>query len=502
MKFSTLTRQREIGIRSFTGLQDADLSDPQYDSRRVKSGSTFVAIRGLRDDGHRYIGNAIRSGATTIVLEDDDVFSETEAHNIGVNRILVNDSRKALAYISEEAFGNPSKKLFLIGVTGTNGKTTTTNIIKQLLEYKGIRTGLIGTLGVYFEQTRKETAHTTPESRDLSEILAEMVLRGITHCVMEVSSHSSALERITALAFDTAVFTNLTQDHLDFHQSMESYAAAKQKFFTMLGEHAVAVTNADDNYGAMMTEHTNANIYSYGKDDGSMFGSADIVAYHIIPTIRSSAFEVRKRYSDERAHFEVPLAGMFNVYNTLAAVSALYFSIEGFSLPFLADAMRHIQTVAGRFEQIVTTRGAMVIVDYAHTPDALHNVLATIREVHSGGKVTTVFGCGGDRDRSKRQLMAKAAEDLSDAVIVTSDNPRTEDPMQIIAEIVTGFSSTDHVTIIEDRHRAITEALDTARENDVVLIAGKGHEDYQIIGSEKRHFSDREVVQQWNEDHQ
>jgi len=327
---------------------------------------------------------------------------------------------------------------------------------------------------------------------------AKMVAEGVTVCVMEVSSHSVILERVSALDFDIGIFTNLTQDHLDFHKTMDAYARAKQQFFTSLKETAVAVTNADDAHGAFMTEFSHANVHSYGKDDGTVFGSADIVASRITPNIRGTSFTVRKRYSDEEANLLSPLVGSFNVYNLLAASSALYFGIEGFSLEHLSKAVASIKPVRGRFEQIELTAGATAIIDYAPTPDALENVLQTIRELRTSGKVITVFGCGGDRDKSKRPLMGAAAKKLSDTVIITSDNPRTEEPLAIINEILNGIHDVTGVEVIADRKEAICHALSQCSEGDIVLIAGKGHEDYQIIGKEKIHFDDREVVEEWN----
>lgn len=499
MKFSELTRQREIGVLAFQGLKDADLSDPQYDSRLVKPGSTFFAMKGFATDGHSFIQSAIEKGASTIVLEDDGAFSGENAEAKKVNRILVTNARKALALISEEAFGSPSKKLRLIGVTGTNGKTTTTNIIKQILDRRGERCGLIGTLGVFIGDVFLPGTHTTPESRDISELLAKMIAEGVTTCVMEVSSHSIVLERIAALDFDIGVFTNLTQDHLDFHETMEKYAEAKQSFLSGLRETAVAITNSGSDYGEFMREHTIANAHSYGLDDGSKFGNADLVASYIDYSLRGTSFTIKKRYSDEQTVFHSKLVGKFNVENLLAAASALYFGIAGFSLEVLSQAVPQLQPVRGRFEQIELPSGALAVIDYAHTPDALENVLLTIRALDPGTKVITLFGCGGDRDKTKRSKMGAIADRLSDEVIITNDNPRTEDPHHIAHEILEGIPLRKRMEteIILDRSEAIRTALDTLGENNVLLIAGKGHEDYQIIGKEKIHFNDREVVEEW-----
>jgi UDP-N-acetylmuramoyl-L-alanyl-D-glutamate--2,6-diaminopimelate ligase len=317
---------------------------------------------------------------------------------------------------------------------------------------------------------------------------------------MEVSSHSISLNRITALDFDIGAFTNLTQDHLDFHITMEEYAKAKQDFFTGLKETAVAVTNADDEFGAYMVSHTLANAHSYGTSDGSPFGPADIVASSIQCSLQGTSFEVHKRYSEEKTSFECKLVGSFNAQNLLAAASALYFGVEGFSLEYLHEAIANIRPVRGRFEQLELPNGAIAIIDYAHTPDALENVLATIGALKTSGKIITVFGCGGDRDKIKRSMMGEIAAKLSDKVIVTSDNPRTEDPVTIINDILAGiprdkFSS---VEISQDRKEAIIRALDASSSDDVILIAGKGHEDYQILGKEKIHFDDKEVVTDWS----
>jgi UDP-N-acetylmuramoyl-L-alanyl-D-glutamate--2,6-diaminopimelate ligase len=499
MKFSELTRQREIGVLAFTGSKDADLSDPQYDSRSVKPGSAFFAIKGYAADGHTFIQSAIENGAGTIILEDEAAFGDDNAKAKNINRILVRSSRKALAIISEEAFGNPSRKLRLIGVTGTNGKTTTTNLLKQILECRGEKCGLIGTIGIFIGSEFIPATHTTPESRDISELLARMADQGATTCVMEVSSHSIVLGRISALDFDIGVFTNLTQDHLDFHETMENYASAKQRFFTGLKETAVAITNSGSDYGEFMTEHCIANVHSYGLDDGTKFGNADIVASAIEYSLRGTSFTIKKRYSDEQTVFQSKLVGKFNVENLLAAASALYFGVEGFSLEILSQAVPGIRPVRGRFEQIELPNSGLAIIDYAHTPDALENVLLTIRSLDPDTKITTVFGCGGDRDRTKRPKMGAIADRLSDAVIITNDNPRSEDPHAIAHDIIQGIPMKKRIDteIILDRAEAIQTALDASGEVDVILIAGKGHEDYQIIGKEKKHFDDREVVEMW-----
>ncbi len=492
MRFSELTRQREIGVLAYQGLQDTDLSDPQYDSRAVTTGSAFFAIKGFQTDGHRFIADAIARGATAIIYEDESAVAGVDDSII---RIRVADARKALAIISEEAFGSPSSKLTLIGVTGTNGKTTTTNIIRQLLDRNNVRTGLIGTLGSFIGDEAIGGTLTTPESRDLSKIIRQMVDSGVTHCIMEVSSIAIELHRTAALDFDIAVFTNLTQDHLDHHQTMERYAAAKQQLFTSLKPTAVAITNSDDEYGSFMIEHTQANAHSYGAMDSTPFGSADILASEISYSLRGTSFTVKKRYSDEQATIASGLVGSFNVENMLAAISALYFGVEGYSLEVLSKLAAEVRPVRGRFEQIELPNGGIAIIDYAHTPDALESVLKTIRALSPDSHLTCVFGCGGDRDRTKRPIMGRIAEQLSDEAIITNDNPRTEDAASIANEIRAGMTAAATATIILNRSAAIKHAIRDCPPNGVVLIAGKGHEDYQITGKEKKHFDDKEEVE-------
>jgi UDP-N-acetylmuramoyl-L-alanyl-D-glutamate--2,6-diaminopimelate ligase len=328
-------------------------------------------------------------------------------------------------------------------------------------------------------------------------MLRDMVSAGVTTCVMEVSSIAIELHRINALDFKIGIFTNLTQDHLDFHKTMGNYAAAKYKFFNSLSTTAVAITNADDQYGEYMVKTTHANAHSYGMDDGSKFGNSDLVASDISYSLRGTSFTIKKRYSDESARVSSKLVGRFNVENMLAAMSALYFGVEGFSLQVLAELSDKIAPVHGRFEQIELPNGAISIIDYAHTPDALDNVLQTIRELSPDANVITVFGCGGDRDKAKRPIMGAIAEKFSNSVIITNDNPRTEDPVTIANEIKAGLSPDTNAEIILDRSEAIRKALSQADAHSVVLLAGKGHEDYQIIGKEKRHFDDREEVQKF-----
>ncbi|HET6400678.1 MAG TPA: UDP-N-acetylmuramoyl-L-alanyl-D-glutamate--2,6-diaminopimelate ligase [Candidatus Kapabacteria bacterium] len=485
----------EIGLLDAFG--EADLARPQYDSRRVTPGDTFVAIRGFAADGHKFIRQAIVNGAKAIVLEENEAFSREDAERANVARMHVQNSRRALAFLSERAFGSPSTKLRMIGVTGTNGKTTVTSIIRQLLSARSEKAGLIGTTGIYIGETEIPATHTTPESREISELLARMVDDGVTTCVMEVSSHALALERVAALDFDIAVFTNLTRDHLDFHHTMEEYFAAKQKLFDGLKDTAVAITNADDAHGLAIVENTIANVHTYGIRQPKESPRADIMAFDVGLSEEGTVFRVEKRYSEERAIFESPLVGAFNVENVMAAVSALYFGVEGCSLEVLAELIRDVKPARGRFERIQLPNGAIAIVDYAHTPDALQNTLDTLHTIkHPSARIITIFGCGGDRDRGKRPKMGEIAAKLSDFAIITNDNPRSEDPRAIIDDIIAGVehSALGHIEIEPDRAIAINLGLSMAKTGDIVLVAGKGHENYQVIGSEKHHFDDREEI--------
>jgi UDP-N-acetylmuramoyl-L-alanyl-D-glutamate--2,6-diaminopimelate ligase len=494
--------REEIGLLDLFEIGEADLARPQYDSRKVQTGDAFFAIRGFATDGHRFIGHAIASGAKSIVLEDTDAFSRSDAEQAKVSRLLVKNSRRALAIISEWSFGSPSRKLRMIGVTGTNGKTTVTNLIKQILSLRGEKVGLIGTIGIQIGDIELPATHTTPESLEISALLANMVDEGVTTCVMEVSSHAISLERIAALDFDIAVFTNLTQDHLDFHITMEEYFSAKQKFFNTLKDTAIAVTNADDPRGLDIVANTVANAHSYGIHKIEAKPHADLMAYDLELSAEGSKFRVEKRYSEEKAIFNSPLAGEFNVENVLAAASALYFGVEGYSLEVLAGIIPNIKSAKGRFERIALKNGAIAIVDYAHTPDALRKVLETIKAIISEpGRIFTVFGCGGDRDPSKRPEMGEIAVKLSDFAIITSDNPRSENPRSIIEDILAGIDDYGRkkLEIEPDRAKAIAMALSMAKNGDIVLIAGKGHENHQIFGSERRHFDDREEIMKFNE---
>jgi UDP-N-acetylmuramoyl-L-alanyl-D-glutamate--2,6-diaminopimelate ligase len=465
---------------------DVKISGIQYDSRKVERENLFVAIKGSGADGHRYLSSAITNGAKVIVVEDDASIPDPLCMHQGVVKIVVENSRKSLATIAANYYGHPAESMTMIGVTGTNGKTTTTFLIKQLLESDPKnKVGLIGTVEYAIGSEKLPATHTTPESLELHRLFAQMKQQQCTHVVMEVSSHALHQYRVFGIPFAAGVFTNLTQDHLDYHGTMEEYFTAKKMLFDSLNERSVAVINADSEYGARITGGTSARVLSYG-----ITNAATMRAQNVTVSMKGCTFSINDR------KITIGLVGMFNVYNFLAA----YTVATGLGCDVQQERMNNLLPAPGRFEQIHSPKGWTAIVDYAHTPDALENCLQAIRHSLAGehaARIITVFGAGGDRDRTKRPLMGSVVERMSDLVIVTSDNPRTEDPQRIIEDILAGISDKSKVLVDADRAAGIRKGLSAARTGDVVLVAGKGHEDYQVLGTEKIHFSDKEEVQQF-----
>lgn len=478
---------------------DVEIGGLQYDSRKVQQGDIFVAIKGVSTDGHNHINAAVSSGARAIVMENDASLPDSFFMHAGVVKIVVGNSRRALAVMSANYFGHPAKQLQLIGVTGTNGKTTTTYLIKQLLELSRPsmqgKVGLIGTIEYMVGEEKYPATHTTPESLELHKLFATMVRKGCTHVVMEVSSHSLHQDRVYGLEFTAAVFTNLTQDHLDYHGTMENYFQAKKILFDNLPSSSWAITNNDDAAGLKIVQGTKASVLTYGVS-----GGPDVSANNVSLSIDGTTFVLR--HHKEELNLHAHLVGRFNVYNILAACSAGI--ALGIPAPSINRGVASFSSVPGRFERILSPDGWSAIVDYAHTPDALEKCLTTIRDVlpaQGSNKIITVFGAGGDRDKTKRPAMGKVVDALSDVAVVTSDNPRTEDPTAIIDDVLKGIGRKNDLLIEPDRRRAITNALSMARGGDIVLIAGKGHEDYQVVGKTKHHFNDREVVQEFIKTH-
>ncbi len=486
MKLSQIINN--IPVLQVTGdIIDADITGIFYDSRRVVKGSIFIAIKGFKVDGHNFITDVINREAAVVVLENDLVVPEKIFEINKVVKILVADSRKALAEISHKFFNEPSKKLKLIGVTGTNGKTTTTYIIKNLFEKAGEETGLIGTISNYIGQKKIKSSLTTPESSDLNELLFNMYEKGCQSAIMEVSSHSLALKRVYGLNFRSAVFTNITSDHLDFHETFENYFDSKKILFDSLSPEAFSIYNIDDTHGKEIVSNTNSKVYSYGISSDADFRIKD-VSYDL------SGTEFKILFREKDYNISIPLIGEFNAYNACAAFAVGILS--GIDSNIILDSMKNLNQIPGRFELI--GRGEKkVIVDYSHTADSLLKALTTIRNIVGNDyPVYTVFGCGGDRDKTKRPMMGKIATELSKKVFITSDNPRSEDPFSIINEIKTGIKKSNY-EVIENRELAIKAAIETTEENAVILVAGKGHEDYQEIKGVKNHFSDLETAEKY-----
>ncbi len=456
--------------------EDVLIEDITYDSRSVRPGSLFIAIKGFKVDGHDFVMDAVTKGAAAVVVER--VIPDLE-----VSQVVVADSRVSMGHIAAAFYGKPAQHLRLIGVTGTNGKTTTTYLIKSILEEAGYRVGLIGTIQTLIGQDTFEASRTTPESLDLQRILARMLEAGTEYVVMEVSSHALALHRTVGLAFDLGVFTNLTQDHLDFHLTFEDYFAAKAKLFKTLA--GVAVINYDDDHGLNMAAQSRGPVVSYGVEQ-----PAQVSAHHIHVSNTGVSYLLVSPYGERE--LKLDLTGYFNVYNSLAAAGACL--VEGVGLDIIKRGLEAVMGVPGRFESIENEFGFGVIVDYAHTPDGLENILRTARQL-TKGRVILVFGAGGDRDKGKRPLMGRIAAELADVTIITSDNPRSEDPVSICGDIELGFreaSPGGDCVIVPDRREAIRYAISTAEDSDIVLIAGKGHETYQEFKNTKIHFDDRE----------
>jgi UDP-N-acetylmuramoyl-L-alanyl-D-glutamate--2,6-diaminopimelate ligase len=452
------------------------VSSLSLDSRTAREGTLFFAVRGLGEDRQRFIPDAVKNGCAAVVCE--------EKPEAAAPYILVENARAAMAVISANFYGNPAKKLKIIGVTGTNGKTTVTNLIKHMIEsLTGKPAGLIGTNRNMVGETEIPATGTTPESPELHALFAKMTVEGCEYCVMEVSSHSLAVNRVDGIRFHVGVFTNLTQDHLNYHETMDNYAQAKARLFTQCD---YGVVNLDDKYAAAVMSGAVCPIKTFAaQDDG-----ADIVAKRVKLYPSMVRFSVLTTGSILEAQLNIP--GLFSVYNALAAILAV--RLCGFALEETVRALSSCGGVLGRAEVVPTGEDFMVIIDYAHTPDALENILTALR---GGGakRIVTLFGCGGDRDAAKRPIMGEIAGRLSDEVIVTSDNPRTEQPEAIIADIVAGMTeSAAPYTVIPSRREAIICAVGNAQVGDTILLAGKGHETYQIIGREAFRFDEREVV--------
>lgn len=471
----------KVAIEAVKGSTDISINKMDFDSRKIVANDVFVAIRGTVSDGHEFIEKAISLGAIAIVC---DTFPDTTVD--GITYIQVKDTNKALAFLAANFYGNPSQELKLVGVTGTNGKTTIASLLYQLFKKAGFKVGLLSTVKIMVDEIEYKATHTTPDSITINYYLAAMLEAGVEYCFMEVSSHGIHQKRTEGLFFTGGIFTNLSHDHLDYHTSFAEYRDVKKSFFDNLPKSAFALSNIDDKNGLVMLQNTSARKLTYALKSYSNY-KAQILENQLSGLLL--------KINDNEVW--VRLIGTFNAYNLLAIYgTAIELGME--SLEVLR-IMSELESVSGRFQYIISNENITAIVDYAHTPDALDNVLKTINDIRTKNEqLITVVGCGGDRDKTKRPIMANIASTLSDKVIITSDNPRTENPSAIIAEMEAGVEPQNYkkTISIEDRKQAIKTACQLAKPNDIILIAGKGHETYQEIQGVKYDFDDMQIVKE------
>lgn len=461
------------------GNEESKVQNIRYDNRKIEQGDAFVCVKGFKVDGHSFIGDAIKKGANVLIVQEDVSVQED------ITIIKVRDTRKALAIMSSNYFGNPKDKLKIIGITGTNGKTTSAFIIKSILEKAGFMTGLIGTIANYIGNKKVDAVRTTPESYELHEIFKNMIDAGVEYCVMEVSSHSLELDRVYGIQFEEGIFTNLTRDHLDFHKTFENYYNAKFKLFERSNH---SIINLDDPYGVNIVKDIEERGVKTKVSTFSIEKESDFKAFEIKSHSNGSEFKVNLEKVEE---FYINIPGEYNIYNSLGCIICAH----NLNIPMdkIKEGLSDV-VIPGRCELVAKEKNLpySIIIDYAHTPDGLENVLSTVK-AFTKNRMISVFGCGGDRDKVKRPQMGKIGCELSDIVIITSDNPRSEEPMDIINDIVKPLNY-DNFVIEVNRKEAIRKAMNMALEGDVIVIAGKGHETYQILKDETIHFDEREVV--------
>lgn len=477
MKLSEILKG--INIMKSTADLDMEIGGVCFDSRVAKAGDIFVAVVGYESDGHSYISKAVSAGVGCVLCQREP--------DVDIPYVLVDNTRLGLAVVSANFFGRPADKLKMIGVTGTNGKTTITNLIKIMIEdIYGCKVGLIGTNCNMIGDLVLDTERTTPESYEIQELLAKMVDAGCEYAVMEVSSHALYLDRVAGIEFEVGIFTNLTRDHLDFHETMEEYGKAKAILFRQC---KIGVINIDDGYNKLMTENATCKVFTYSIDNTE----ADLSAKNVVFKPDGVSFAALMTARLEKVKLGIP--GKFSVYNGLAALAALV--NLGVDIRDAVQALSKCKGVKGRVEVVPTGKDFTVIIDYAHTPDALENVLNTLND-YATGRIVVLVGCGGDRDKTKRPIIGEIAVKMADFAVITSDNPRTEEPMAIIDDILAGIKNTKTpYKVIENRREAIGWAIQNHQPGDIILLAGKGHETYQIIGKTKHHFDEREVVNEY-----
>ncbi|RUT78141.1 UDP-N-acetylmuramoyl-L-alanyl-D-glutamate--2,6-diaminopimelate ligase [Ancylomarina longa] len=470
-----------VNIQSIKGFWDVEIQNIQFDSRKVADGDLFVACRGTLSDGHNYIRESIEQGARVVVCEE--LPEETSSE---ISYILVENSLLALSQLASNYYALPSKNIQLVGVTGTNGKTTIATLLYQLFRKLGYKVGLLSTVCNYVDDKKIAATHTTPDPMQINLLLSEMVAAGCEYCFMEVSSHAIDQNRTTSLHFKGGIFTNITHDHLDYHKTFDAYLKVKKNFFDDLDKKSFVVTNVDDKNGKLMLQNTKAHKFSYSTRSFADFRCQVLEKHFTGMLLEMDGVEIWTNF-----------IGDFNAHNLLAVYATARLLNQ--SKEEVLKGISELISVAGRFESIISPEGIMAIVDYAHTPDALKNVLDSIDALRTKNEqVITVVGAGGNRDKKKRPLMAKIAAEYSDKVILTSDNPRSEDPELIISEMKAGviFNDLRKVLCITDRKEAIRTACMLAQKDDIVLVAGKGHEDYQEIKGVKHHFDDKEIIRE------
>ncbi len=479
MKIKSLIKS--LNIRQPLEIEeDFEVKGIACNSQGIKPGYLFVAIKGSKEDGNKFIQEAINNGAMAVVIESTAyALPNTE----GVCFIVVDDTRRALAKLAAEFYGHPCEKMKVIGITGTNGKTTVTYLLEEILKASQIHPAVIGTINYRFKNKIIPAKNTTPGSLELQLLFFQMRQEAVEYAIMEVSSHALAQERTEGIKFQSAIFTNLTQDHLDYHLTMEDYFQAKSRLFKDSSSSAIKIINNDDTFGRRIKDEITGSVITYGIENKS-----DYMAQDLKLGIKVTEFTLLGPRGEEK--FTTKLIGRHNVLNILAAVA--WADQEGIDSQIIKNAIEKFPGVPGRLERVNCVKDFVVYVDYAHTDDALKNVILSLRQV-SSGKLIVVFGCGGERDKSKRPKMGKVVTELADYAIITSDNPRSEDPDEIIKDILRGVHK-DNYCIIPDRYEAIKKALSMAKGDDIILIAGKGHENYQIFKDRMVHFDDREVA--------
>ena len=471
-----------IPLKKFSGNKAEEIQGIVYSSKSVKPGDMFAALKGVKKDGFEFVGEALDNGAA-VILSD-----QPKPKNLAKAWVQVSDTREALALCSANFYSHPSQKMKVVGITGTKGKTTITYLLEEILKKTQFVPGIIGTISYKGPGMNMTARLTTPEAPDLQRLLSEMLAKGATHCVMEVSSHALELKRVVGIGFDVVAFANLSGDHLDYHQSMDRYFEAKKKLFFLNHKKRMAVVNRDDPWGQKLIAQLPAGAITFGIQPGAMVAAENI-------NLTEKGIEALVKYPAGQLTLSSPLLGKPNLYNILASIAvALTLNLPVSSIK---EGIASLKGVPGRFEKIDNCLGLHVFVDYAHTDDALRNLLETVREFNPR-RIILVFGAGGDRDKTKRPRMGEAAGRLADWTIITSDNPRSEDPLVIISDIEAGIkkTGTQNYQIIPNRREAIEQALSLSAKGDYILVAGKGHEDYQIIKDQILHFDDAEVIQE------